>query len=297
MIWSIVLKSLLFALWAIVVGLLFIGLGRKISARIHKRYGPPFYQQFMDVIKLLTRKSINHNYVMIFGFIMALGGLIATSLFIPVAGHLPYESNGPIFLILYLMAIGYLGMAMAVSASGNPNAPLGVGRALTLMLGYELPLAAILILFIGVTKSSFLLNIANMQDGGILTWNIFRYPLAFLAMEITVQALMAEKPFDQMIAPAEIASGPLVEVGGKFLGLGMIQMAVGIYIETGLVVNLFLGGASNILFFTLKQFGVFFLAMCINAIMPRFRIEQAVVYLWTVPLVLALLQLLFVFVI
>ena len=296
MIWNIILKSLLFAFWAIVVGLLFIGLGRKISARIHKRYGPPFYQQFMDVIKLLTRKSISHNYVMIFGFIMALGGLIATSLFIPIAGHLPYDSNGPIFLIIYLMAIGYLGMAMAVSASGNPNAPLGIGRALTLMLGYEIPFAAILILFIGLTRSSSLITIADAQAGGFLSWNIVRYPLAFLAMEVTVQAMMAEKPFDQMIAPAEIASGPLVEAGGKFLGLGWIQMAVGIYIETGLVVNLFLGGASNVLFFTLKQFVVFFLAMCINAIMPRFRIEQAVIYLWTVPLGLALLQMLIVFV-
>ena len=76
----------------------------------------------------------------------------------------------------------------------------------------------------------------------------------------------------------------------------MIQMGVGIFIETGLVVNLFLGGASNVLVFSLKQFAVFFVAMCINAIMPRFRIEQAVLYLWTVPLGLALLQMLIVFV-
>ena len=42
MIWNIILKSLLFAFWAIVVGLLFIGLGRKVTARIQTRYGPPF---------------------------------------------------------------------------------------------------------------------------------------------------------------------------------------------------------------------------------------------------------------
>ncbi|MCD6578467.1 NADH-quinone oxidoreductase subunit H [bacterium] len=296
MIFLILLKAFLITLWVVFIGLLFLGIGRKITARIQKRYGPPFYQQFIDVIKLLAKESIWHHWIMILGAIMALGGLIATALHVPIAGILPYDSNGPIFLVLYLSAIGYLGMAMGVSASGNPNAPLGIGRALTLMLGYEIPFAAVLIIFMGLTKSSYFLQIAQSQAGGILHWNFIRYPLAFIGAEIAVQAMMAEKPFDQMIAPAEIASGPLVEWPGKFLGLGMIQMGVSVFIETAIITNLFLGPSHNILDFTLKQFGIYFIALCINAVMPRFKIENAAIYLWTIPLGLGLLQMLITFV-
>ena len=296
MIFAILLKSFLIILWVIFIGLLFLGIGRKITARIQRRYGPPFYQQYIDVIKLLAKESVWHSWIMILGAIMALGGLIATVLHIPIAGILPYDSNGPIFLVLYLSAIGYLGMAMGVSASGNPNAPLGIGRALALMLGYEIPFATILILFMGLTKSSYFSTIASAQAGGILHWNFIKYPFAFLGAEIAIQAMMAEKPFDQMIAPAEIASGPLVEWPGKFLGLGMIQMAVGIFMETAIITNLFLGPSHNILDFTIKQFEVFFIALCINAVMPRFKIENAIIYLWTVPLALGLLQMLITFV-
>ncbi len=292
---TMILNAILYSVGGIMVGLLFIGLGRIITARVQRRIGPPFYQQFIDVIKLLARESIWHHWIMTLGSIMALGGLIATMVHVPVAGWLPYDSGGPIFLILYLATIGYLGMAMGVSASGNPNAPLGIGRALSLMLGYEIPFAAILILFISLTGSSSLTEIAAMQTGGFLSWNIVKFPLAFIAAEITVQAMMAEKPFDQMIAPSEIASGPLVELGGKFLGLGMIQMAVAIYFETAIMVNLFFGGGANIFTFTLKQFGVYTIAILINSVMPRYKIENAVRYIWTVPLALIIIQMLIVF--
>ena len=293
----IILKAIFLALFGLGVGLLFIGIGRIVTAKVQLRVGPPFYQQFIDVFKLLARRSIYHHWIMVLGSIMALGGLIATILHVPFAGWLPYDSGGPIFLVLYLATIGYLGMAMGVSASGNPNAPLGIGRALTLMLGYEIPFAAIIILFAGLADSTMISDIVLKQSGGILNWNLFKFPLAYIAVEISVQAMMAEKPFDQMIAPSEIASGPLVEMAGKFLGLGMLQMAAAVFFETALVVNLFFGGASNPIIFVLKQFVVYLIAILINAVMPRYKIENAVLYLWTVPLGLIILQMIIVYMI
>ncbi|BEP29944.1 respiratory chain complex I subunit 1 family protein [Helicovermis profundi] len=288
----VILNILLYAFGSILVGLTFMGIGRKVTARVHLRYGPPFYQSIMDVIKLLSRKSITHNFVMDLGMIMSLAGLIGTMLYVPISGHTAFISNTNIVVIMYLMAIGYLGMAMAVAASGNPNAAIGVSRALTMMLGYEVPFFTVILGLIIFNNSSSVAVIAASQAGSIWNWNIWHMPLGYIAAEITLQAMMGEKPFDAMIAPAEIASGPMVELSGKYLGLGFLTHAVSIFVETGLIVNFFFGGGANPIDFVLKQLGVYLVAVIFDNIFPRYKIEQAVKFLWIFPMGLAVVQLL-----
>ena len=286
-----VVNVIIYSIFAILVGLIFMGIGRKVTARIHLRYGPPFYQSIMDVIKLLSRKSITHNFVMDLGMIMALTGLIGTMLYIPIAGNIAFESNTDIVVIMYLMAIGHLGMAMAVSASGNPYATIGVSRALTMMLGYEVPFFTVMLGLIVFNHSSSVMVINMAQAGTIWNWNIWHMPIGFIAAEIALQAMMGEKPFDAMIAPAEIASGPMVELSGKYLGLGFLTKAVGIFVETALIVNFFMGGGTSVIAFVIKQLEVFLIAVIFDNIFPRYKIEQAVKFLWIFPMGLAVIQL------
>ena len=286
-----VLKSILAGFAAMAVGLFFMGVGRQISARLQRRVGPPLWQPYVDVIKCFARKSTSHHFIMDLGSMMGLAGLVAAATLLPVAGWLPFPSEGPLIVILYLMPIGYLGMAMGVSASGNPLAAIGIGRALTLMVGYEVPFAILLLSIVAAFNTSLLSVMAQVQSGGLGTWNAVRMPLGFIAALIAMQAMLAEKPFDAMIAPAEIASGPMVELSGKFLGMAFLQHAVSIYVVTGLVVNMFLGGAASVPVFFLKQLVLFSLTMGVNGIFARFRIEQATVFLWLSAGSLALVQL------
>ncbi|RLG01990.1 hypothetical protein DRN58_00570, partial [Thermococci archaeon] len=48
-------------------------------------------------------------------------------------------------------------------------------------------------------------------------WNVFPFFISAFAGLIALHGMMGEKPFDQVIAPHEIASGPMVEYSGKFL--------------------------------------------------------------------------------
>ena len=173
----IILKSLGYAFIVMIVGLLFMGIGRKLTARLQRRYGSPFWQSYIDVIKCFARKSISHHFIQDLGSMMGLAGLVAAAMFVPLAGWLPFASNGPIIVILYLMPIGYLGMAMGVSASGNPLAAIGIGRALTLMVGYEVPLAVIMLSMIATFNSTSLIVLSHAQAGGFLNWNLVRMPL------------------------------------------------------------------------------------------------------------------------
>jgi len=139
--------------------------------------------------------------------------------------------------------------------------------------------------------STSLVRIAELQQGGVVNWNVFTMPFAFVASIIAVQAMLAEKPFDTMIAPSEVASGPMVELSGKFLGLAFLQHSVAIFVETGLVVLLFLGGGTGMLPFLLKMFLVYMLSIAINAVWARYRVEQATKFLWVFAGGLAFVQL------
>jgi len=288
----VVFTSLFMAFSAMVVGLFFMGIGRKVTARLQRRYGPPFWQSYIDTVKCFSRKSISHSYIQDFGSMMGLAGLIAAAMFVPIAGWLPFPSASPIIVILYLMPIGYLGMAMGVSASGNPLAAVGIGRALTMMLGYEVPYAILLLTFIASSNTSSLAVLSHLQSGGVANWFAVKMPIGFIASIICLQAMLGEKPFDSMIAPAEIGSGPMVELSGKFLGMAFLQHAVAIFIETGLIVNMYLGGGTTVWIFLLKQFLLYVFAMAVNGIYGRYRVEQAVRFLWIFAGSLALIQLL-----
>lgn len=265
------------------------GIARKIEARIHRRCGPPFWQNFIDIFKSLTKHSISHGFIFDFGVLMALGGTIATVLFIPAGNLVVFPGLDNVFVIIYLLAIGLLGMAMSAVGSGNPNASIGIGRALTQMLGYELPFMIVLLGVFFHFRTSSLSELAVLQNSGG-TYNVLIMPIGAVVGFVSLMGMLGKKPFDTFIAPAEIASGPLVEYSGKYLGLLMTQHAFGTFIEIGLFVNLFLGGGKTIWEFLLKFFLVYFLAIIISSIMPRFRVEQAVKFYWKWPLILSFIQ-------
>lgn len=279
---------------AFFVGIFLVGFKRKMVARIHRRYGPPLHQPLLDIIKLLAKKeNISHGVMFDLGPVIALGASILTVLFLPLPGFKLLTPYGDLIAFLYIMVIGSLGMALGAGESGNPNASIGIARALTLMLGYDLPFIIAgntLVLKYGTTS---LFNLMNAQSN--LHWNLFFLPLTAVAGFIATYGAMGEHPFDVVVAPQEVATGPMVEYGGKHLGMLMIDHAMHVYIETALFVTLFLGGASNIWIFILKQLGVVIVMTLVDTVLPRFRIENAVRYFWRWPTIFALLGLFIVY--
>jgi NADH-quinone oxidoreductase subunit H len=202
--------------------------------------------------------------------------------------------EGTVLLIIYLLAVASLGMAMGTVGSGNPQASVGISRALNQMLGYELPYLVILFALIFRYQTSSIWGLMQAQAGSYLNWNLFAYPLMALVAFVVLIGMMGKKPFDAMIAPSEIGSGPVVESGGKYLGMLLLQKSITIIIELALYVNLFLGGAENIFIFSLKMLIVWILATMFGSLFPRFRIEDGVKFFWKWPLGIAILQALYI---
>ncbi len=281
---------------AILIGLLFLGIARKVTARIHRRYGPPVIQPYFDTFKLLTKEdNINHGVMYILGPVIGIAGSIVTLFFIPIGKYSLFSMHGDLILVLYLGVIGSLGMALGAGDSGNPNAAIGVSRGLSLMFSYELPF---IIAVVGVILKYNTTSIAEIVQKQVASgwWAIFVIPLSAIVFDIALQGILGEKPFDLPIAPHEINSGPMVEYGGKYLGILQIFASLHLFVELALFVDLFLGGGANIITFSLKMLVVFLIAIFINAIMPRFRMDQAFKFYWKWPFVLGLISLIFVFI-
>jgi len=264
------------------------GITRKTVARMQKRYGPKWYQTFRDQFKLLSKRSVTHGWVFDFGVIMALAGIVGTAMFMPVAGFVAFRGYDNFFIFVYLFAVGMLGMAMSAVGSGNPLASIGVMRALTQMVGYEVPFMVVILALIHVRASSSVSALVDFQQAN--GWNLAVMPIGTIVGFVSLMGMLGKKPFDTFIAPAELASGPMVEYGGKQLGMLMIMHEVSTFAEVSLFVNLFLGGGATILEFVIKYFIVYTLASYISSVLGRFKIDQVVVFYYRVPIVLALVQ-------
>ena len=294
----------LYLFLAVCIGLLFMGIARKVTARIQNRVGPPVYQNFIDTGKLLAKKTnIKHNWIFDFAPLFALAGVLLALAYLPLGGYRMLSGDGDLILLLYILVIPALGFALGSGASANPNAGVGVMRALTLMFSYEMPFLLVLLSIMIFYNTASLSTLLQKQMN--FAWAIIFLPISALAADIALQGMMTEKPFDIPIAPHEIASGPLVEFGGKYLGMLMLYSAGSIVVETSLFVDLFLGGGVvlnpatygilayvvNYLVWFILIFVVWMIAVFINAVFPRFRIEQAFKFYWKWPTVIAALGL------
>jgi len=267
------------------------GMNRKIVGRMQKRIGPRWYQEFIDIFKLLSKRSTSHGWIFDFGVIMALGGIIGTAMFMPItSSFVAFQDYDNFFIFVYLLAVGMLGMAMSASGSGNPWASIGVMRALTTMLAYEVPFLIVVLTIVKLSGTSSLTGIQLFQQTAGNNWFILALPLGGIVGFISLMGMLGKKPFETYIAPAEIASGPMVEYGGKQLGMLFILHEISVFIEVSLFVHLFLGGATNIVEFLIKYFAVYTLANLISNVNGRFKIDQVVTFFYKWPLLMAVTQ-------
>ena len=275
---------------AFVVGMFMVLMMRKIAAKIQRRVGPPLLQPLYDIIKLHSKETqISHGLIHDIGIVMAVGGYVAVETLLPVPGMSGIADKGGLITMAYLMMIPSLGLALGVGQCANPNGSIGISRALTAMLAYDIPF--VIVIFgvgwhFGSTNLSQIL--AMQQEAGAAGWGAAQMPLLALAGLFSVHAMLGKQPFEIYVAPAEIATGPMVEMGGKYLGGLFVMQCFQMYTAGVLYTTLFLGGGENWLTFLLKSFAVVAIPMSIAFVFPRYRTEDLLRLVWKWPVILGL---------
>ena len=295
LIFDLVMKVTAFFLSPIIgfgVGIFFMGLSRRIMARIQWRYGPPIIQPLLDIIKLFHQKSVSHGAIFEIGIMFSLAGSLVTLLFIPIGNICPLSMSGGLLVILYLMLIAPFGVALSGGEGANPNISIGISRKMLLALSYEVPFLLVVLAVMIHYNTISIVKIAELQSSS--NWGIVSLPLSGIAFLAVLPAMLGIRPFDMVSAPQEISSGPNVEYGGKFLALNSIEHSLHEFIVIALFVNLFLGGASEPFTFFIKMVIIFIACLLINAVFPRVRMEQAIHFCWKYPTILAFIGLIIV---
>ena len=279
---------------ATIWGLLLGGIAMKVVARAHGRFGPPIWQPILDIIKNNARRtSISHGIMYFLGPVFRIAGGMGTFLFIPfifgstVFGN--FSFTGDLFLVMYFIFFGQLGMALGAGESGHPYSAIGVARGLSQMTAFELPFALSIISLVIQYGTLNITNIVAAQQGGLLNWTLFTNPLATIAALISLQGMNMHNPFSIVIAPQEIPIGPPTEYHSNFLGLLQTNRGLFNIAKLALFMNLYFGGATNLGIMVIKTFSLYMITVIIGASFPRFRTEQSIRFFLGVPTILGIL--------
>lgn len=297
-----------------IVGLLYLGIDRKIVARMQSRIGPPIVQPFLDVSKLLMKESIVPagalRWLFQFSPVMCVMGSAALLLYIPLFGQPAlFEGSGDAILIIYLLTIPSLALVAGGFASSSPFASIGAQREVVIMIGYEFPLSVVV-----VSLAWRIMQVTDMNAFSLATmaqypiWDLVG-PLGFIGALLLLASLvvvtpgeLGRVPFDVAEAETELAGGIVVEYSGRNLALFYIGNAIRGFAVLSLVVALFFPyGIANALgiagaapaaivdgaFFLVKVLAVMFVAVAvIRASMARLKVDQAsILYLLIMTMV------------
>lgn len=267
------------------IGLIAGWVDRKVTARLQWRVGPPWHQNFTDIIKLLGKETIVPDGAKLTFLLSPCFGVLSAALASAILGRaliLPFQSFlGDLIVVLYLLTIPAIAMILGASASRNPLASVGASRELKMILAYELPL--LLSVIVVIIKSS-----GSIQLGQILGYQMssgsniasFSGTLAFLTAIICTQAKLGLVPFDASEAEQEIMGGVLIEYSGTPLALFKLTKAILLYTMPVLLIVLFLGKDISPVFVVLKFVMILVIVVLIKNTNPRLRIDQSLRFFW-----------------
>ena len=219
-------------------------LDRKIAARMQQRVGPPWYQPFADLVKLLGKEVINPLGVdrgLLDAIpVVALAAVMTAFLYVPVTGTSPLAFPGDLVVVLYLMALPTLALFLLGWLSRNIFSAIGGIRAVTQLFIYEVPFFLALLTPALMAGSWSISEIVLWQQHNL--WLVFLQPIGFIVALIGLQAKLERTPFDIPEAETEIVAGPWTELTGRRLALMHLTTEISLVVGSALIAALFLGG-------------------------------------------------------
>ncbi len=294
-----------------VLDILLVWVERKVVARFQDRLGPnrvgPFglIQPFADIVKLLIKEDITPDgadrVVYNLAPIVSLMAVLLLWAIVPLAPTIfGVDLNVGALYIIAAGAIGTLSVIMAGWASNNKYALIGAFRQVAVMVSFEVPMIATM-LIPTILAGSMGMN-AIVQAQGV--WYVFLAPMAATIFIVAAIAELGRAPFDLNEAESEIVAGFHIEYTGMKFGLFYAGELLHAFTFGGFWAILFFGGYR---FFGLERLGPlvavailaakaffgYWVIMWVRYTVMRIRIDQMLAFNWKflTPLAFVLLML------
>ena len=232
-----------------VIDILLVWVERKVVARFQDRLGPnrvgPFgiIQPFADIIKLLIKEDITPNgadrVVYNLAPILSLMSVLLLWAIVPLAPVIfGVDLNVGALYIIATGAIGALSIIMAAWSSNNKYALIGAFRQVAVMISFEVPMIATMLIPTILASSMSMGAIIRSQN----VWFVVVAPLAAIIFMITAIAELGRSPFDMNEAESEIVAGFHIEYTGMKFGLFYAGELMHAFTFGGFWAILFFGG-------------------------------------------------------
>ncbi|MDD1708625.1 MAG: NADH-quinone oxidoreductase subunit H [Methanoregulaceae archaeon] len=223
-----------YLLFAVVFGLLLLGIHRKVIARIQRRPGPPVWQEILHMLKFSFKSTwipATASDTLFVGVVLVAIGIWSAALFVLLAGG----SVLIIFGIYMLHKIVEHGFGLS---SGSPYGKFGGVRSV-ISAASEIPLFVSIAVMAFYTRSLEISDIVQYQEihGPLL----FIVPLAAVAMYIVILSKMPSGPFS-IVESKEIVSGYKTEHFGAWRAGLELCNGLKTYVLMFMFVTCFIGG-------------------------------------------------------
>ncbi len=296
---------------------------RRVCAFMQDRVGPnrvgPFglLQPAADGIKSFFKEEFTPAHVRKIYFILApaiaLMPAILNLAVIPFGsqiGHQPMVLANLNVGILYtfgMVSLGVYSIVLAGYAANSKYPFLGGIRSSAQMISYEISMGMSVIPLFMIVGSLNLNSVIGYQAHGLLSWLVFKQPLAFAIFLGAAFAETNRTPFDLPEAEQELAGGYNIEYSSIKFALFFMGEYANMILASAMMVTLFFGGwtlpwfgldqpagtltggIAHIVIFLAKVF-VFLLGFIwVRWMWPRFRYDQLMSLGWCrfIPLALA----------
>ena len=287
-------------LFLLAFGLFFEWVDRKVYARLQNRVGPPLFQPFADLVKLLGKEDIIPRNVdrILFQYtpLIAFAAVMTPIMNIPIwSARALYPLPGDLILVLYLISIPTLALFVIGWSSVSLYPLVGGFRAASMLFGFEVPLV-LTCLSGGILAGSWSVSDITAYMARHPAMMILLLP-GFIISLFALEAKLERSPFDIPHAESEIVGGTLTEYSGKKLAVMRLVDDIAMVVGASLIAAIFLGGFLfldgslfwsgtdftpfvNFLLFIAKSLLIVFLLGVVRTLFARLRIDQMLDFSW-----------------
>ncbi len=283
---------------------------RKVVARFQDRIGPnrlgPFglIQPFADIIKLMIKEDTTpagaDKVVYNLAPMLSMLSVLILWAVVPLAPTiLGVDLNIGVLYIVAAGSIGTLSIIMAGWSSNNKFALIGAFRQVAVMVSFEVPMLATMLIPTILAGSMGTAAIIERQE----VWYFWLSPLGALIFLLAAIAELGRAPFDLAEGESELVSGYNIEYSGMKFGMFYAGELLHAFTFGGFWAILFFGGYR---FFGLEQVSPFlaiavvlfkafigyWLIMWVRYTLLRIRIDHMLAFNWKflTPLAFVLLM-------
>ncbi len=223
---------------------LFVSLTKKVKAKTQGRQGPPIFQTYFILIKLLKKEVIyspNSSRIMRVTPFVTMAALLVAALFVPLV-YLPEPQGGigNIILFLYLIALARFFMALAGLDAGSSFGGMGSSREMSISAIIE-PTTIIVfaaLAFVFKTLNIFDMFASTAANGLLETPTLILIAISlFIIIIVETSRIPVDNP-ETHLELTMIHEGMILEQSGRNLALLELSAAVKMTILMALLINL-----------------------------------------------------------